>query len=186
MSWMRERGLLLAIALVSQNVWLVAQLKEDPEAAERAARDGYEALMEQGHRGWASTAAAQLAISLCDLGRYDEAERMAIRGAELGGDADVVTLTISESARARVAAARGDHAHAEALARGAVARAEAMEAPAFLADAIRDLARVLAAAGRTAEAAAAAERAAAIYDEKGAIVAAGQARAQAERYRLTA
>ena len=77
-TWMRERGMLLAIALISQNDWTLARLREDAEAAERGARRGYEALMEQGHRGWASTAAAQLALSLCDLGRYDEAERLAI------------------------------------------------------------------------------------------------------------
>ena len=69
---------------------------------------------------------------------------------------------------AKLAARSGDHARAEALAAEAVALGESIQHPVAQGDAHMDFAEVLAAAGRTGDATAELERAASIYERKGA------------------
>jgi len=178
----RERGMVRTVANLAQNKWALERLAGDPAAAERAVREGYEALRALGNAALASTDATMLAHSLCDLGRHDEAEHHAVAGAELGGPDDVLTLVLADSALARVAAHRGDHERAARLANAAVARAEDVEAPDTLGVALLDLAEVLARAGRSADAAVAAGRAVIVYDGKGNLVAASRARERLVEY----
>ena len=69
---------------------------------------------------------------------------------------------------AKLAARRNEHAPAETLAGEAVALAETIQAPINQGDVLMDLAEVLAMAGDTKRAIAELERAAALYEHKGA------------------
>ena len=113
-----------------------------------------------------STYAPQLGRSLCALGRYDEAEPLAQLGRELGDEQDVVTQMLWRQVQALVHAYRGEHAEAERLAREAVTIAERTDGLNYQGDAFCDLAEVLAAAGRTDEAAEALEQALDRYERK--------------------
>ena len=95
-----------------------------------------------------------LGRSLCMLGGYDEAEPLAQLGRELSDDQDLFAQTLWRQVQALVHASRGEHVEAEALAREAVAMMERSDALNFQGDALRDLAEVLQAAGRSDEAAA--------------------------------
>jgi hypothetical protein len=78
--------------------------------------------------------------------------------------------------RAKVLAARGQHAEAADLARAAVELAESTHDTNMCADSLMDLAQVLAAVGDSAERADALRRAAALYERKGNVVSADLAR----------
>ena len=103
---------------------------------------------------------------LCLLGRHDEAEPLARRGRELTPMGDVVSEAGWRQAQALVDAHRGNHARAEQLAREALALREETDSPTMQGDALYDLAEVLAAAGRTDEAAAALVDARGRYERK--------------------
>src|SRR5206468_1388812 len=83
--------------------------------------------------------------SLCALGRYDEAERLAQLGRELGDERDASTQAAWRQVKARVQASRGEHAEAETLAREAVTIFEPTDAINVQGEALCDLAEVLAA-----------------------------------------
>jgi len=123
-------------------------------------------LERHGTQGWLSTSAPQLGRSLYALGRYDEAEPFARLGRELGGEQDIVTQMLWRQVQALVDAHRGEHAEAERLAREAVAIAERTDGLNFQGDALCDLAKVLAAAGRADEAGEALEQALDRYERK--------------------
>ncbi len=81
-------------------------------------------------------------LSLCALGRYDEAEPLARKGRELGHEHDVYTQVLWRQVQALVHAHRGDHAEAEALAREAVSigeRTDALNLPALARDPLLSL-----------------------------------------------
>jgi tetratricopeptide (TPR) repeat protein len=133
-----------------------------------------------GDRAHLSTLAPQLGRSLCALGRYDEAEPLAQLGRELGGEQDLVTQMLWRQVQARVHAHRGEHAEAERLAREAETIGERTDALNLKGDALCDLAEVLAAAGRTDEAAAALEQALDRYERKKNLAMLAQVRRQLE------
>ena len=87
--------------------------------------------------------------------------------------------------QARVHAHRGEHAEAERLAREAVAIAERTDGSELQGDALCDLAEVLAAAGRTDEAAEALEQALDRYERKKNLAMAAQVRPRLEALRET-
>jgi tetratricopeptide (TPR) repeat protein len=113
-----------------------------------------------------STYAPELGRSLCALGRYDEAEPLAELGRELGGEEDLATQALWRQVQAVVYAHRGDHPEAERLAREAVALTERADGLNLQADALSDLAEVLAAGGRNDDAAGVLERALERYARK--------------------
>ena len=78
---------------------------------------------------WAllSTYAPKLGRSLCELGRYGEAEPLADLGRELGDDRDYVTQMYWRQVKALVLAHRGEHREAELLARESVQVTEATD-----------------------------------------------------------
>ena len=144
----------------------IAATAGDHESAARYNREFCEMLEEQGHRGFLSGFAPALARSLCALGRCDEAEPFARLGRELATPDDVQAQMIWRQAQALVESARGNHAEAEQLAREAVEIGGRTDALNWQGDAFCDLAEVLGASGRRAEAADALERALARYERK--------------------
>jgi class 3 adenylate cyclase/tetratricopeptide (TPR) repeat protein len=131
-----------------------------------------------GQVSYLSTYAPMRGRSLWALGRYDEAEKLAQLGRELGDEQDVATQTNWREVQALVHASRGEHAEAERLAREAVTISERTDAPNWRGDALYDLAEVLLAAGRTNEAAAPLEQALEQYDRKRNVVMAERTRAR--------
>ena len=103
-----------------------------------------------------------LAVPIAGLTRWAE------RGLELGASDDVMTQMSARQVLAKLAARRGDHAHAEKLACEAVALGETTQDPILQADSHMDLAEVLTLAGHVDRARGALEHAAALYERKGA------------------
>ena len=159
----RELGLATGDAWVAE----VACLAGDFEAAAsylRVACDGLEAI---GNSGELSTYAPALGRVLCALGRYDEAEPLALLGDEIGDPEDVLTQTIWRQVQALVHSARGEHAEAERLAREAVDFSLRSDSPLGQGGAFVDLGQVLSAAGKSDEATAALDQALGCYERKG-------------------
>ena len=100
----------------------------------------------RGQRGYLSVFAPMLGRSLCELGRYDEAEPLAQLGRELGAVHDTATQALWRQVQARVEARRGRFAEAEQLAREAVAINERTDYLNGQGDALWDLAEISASA----------------------------------------
>ncbi len=160
----------------SQHETHVELLAGNPAAAEKSARAAYRALEAMGERAYRSTMAATLALVLIELGRDEEAEALAEVSAQLGAKGDLSTQVCWRRARARVLARRSEATAAEALAREAVAIAEAFDFLNDRADALTDLSHVLEASRRWDAAAAAASEAVRLYERKGNVVAAAATR----------
>jgi tetratricopeptide (TPR) repeat protein len=158
--------------------WLawIARLEGDEVGAEHHFRFYCDALEEHGQVGALSTFAPELSRSLCALGRHEEAEPWARLGRELGNEQDIFTQALWREAQALVLSARGEHDHAERLAREAVAILEPTDALDAQGEAFRDLALVLEGAGRTDGAVAALEQALDCYERKRNLVMADRAR----------
>jgi class 3 adenylate cyclase/tetratricopeptide (TPR) repeat protein len=139
----------------------------DALAAERAFRTNYEILDQMGQEGFKSTAAAELAETLCTLGRFDEAEGFAMIARDVAAEDDLSSQVIGRSAHAIVLAARHQFDEAEQLAREAVEMLHDAESPGLQGGARMDLAIVLRAAGKVAEAEQAARDALVFFERKG-------------------
>ena len=153
----------------------------DPIAAEQELREGYAVLAELAETGFRSTNAALLAEALFVQGRLDEAADAADDALELTQEDDFVTLGVARAVQARIAAARGEFDAAKALARQAVAFQDRTDYVHHRADALVSLAHVCEAAGDSAEAVEAAQKALRLYEQKGAVVGAARARTVLER-----
>jgi tetratricopeptide (TPR) repeat protein len=90
----------------------------------------------------------------------------------------VLSQALWRTARAKILARRGELARAEAFAREAVAFAEPTDLLGTRADALVDLAEVLALAGRREESLAALRDAAALYERKGDVTSLARAQAR--------
>jgi hypothetical protein len=150
----------------------------DLAAAEREVRADHDFLAEKGETYLLSTMAALLARIVRDQGGRD-AEALALTHAAEAASAedDMEALALWRMVRAPIVARTGKFDDAEALARNAVEFARRTEAPMLQADALAELAVVLRMAGLDADAQAAADEAAALYDAKGNVVAAERVRA---------
>jgi ATP/maltotriose-dependent transcriptional regulator MalT len=155
----------------------VEWLAGDLEAAERALRDGYDALGALGELGHRATVAALLARVLQARGSADDAGSFARLVEETASEHDLWSQVLHRLTRARLAAAAGRHADAEELARAAVAVVEETDLLDLHGDALLELAEVLRLAGREPEARDEAERSLALYELKGNTVSADRARA---------
>jgi tetratricopeptide (TPR) repeat protein len=162
-------GLPALVAASYQTAGYAEWIAGDTAAAETAYRWSAEITKEQADESHASTLSAMWARMLCELERFEEADRLAVTAGGLGAEEDVATQAITRSVQALVRSARGEFREAERLAREAVAQYEETGAqnPGPHGDAWFDLARVLDAAGKTGEAAEAAKRALALYEAKG-------------------
>ena len=176
---LEERGDLLNLGShLSQFGVQVELLAGDPEAALALGERGCRILDEAGERAWLSTSWCYLAEALYALGRLDEAEEFARKGAELGGSDDATTQILAAGVQARVLAHRGELLDAEQLAREAIELADETEALLLQADARGVLAEVLELAGRREDAAEVLKNALERYERKGAVVPADRVRAR--------
>jgi hypothetical protein len=162
----RELGLKVWAANNAQEAYLIEQLAGTPEVAVETLRASYETLEQMGERGFLSTVAGFLAQALYARGDYEEAERFSRASADAAADDDVLSQVLWRTTRAKVLARRGEVAAAEALVRQALGLVEATDLLNTQGDALLDLAEVLRLAGRTGEAAAVAQEAAARYERK--------------------
>jgi class 3 adenylate cyclase len=143
-------------------------LARDFETAESVMRPSLEILQEAGERGYYSTCLGYVAEAVYGLGRYDEAEQLALEAEEAGGADDLETQRLALDVRAKVLARRGETAEAERLVRHVIGLLEPTDGLTGKAEALLALAEVLELAGRRGEAAAAAREAAELYAAKGA------------------
>ncbi len=163
-------------AATSQNEAVVELLAGDPATAEESLRAGCRALEEIGERMFLPTTAAFLARALLEQGRDREAEEHADLSARLAGPTDLLSQVLWRGVRARLLTRRAELHEAEALAREAVALAEATDFLNHRADALLDLSHVLEAARRGEEAVTAASGALHLYEAKGNVVSAAATR----------
>jgi class 3 adenylate cyclase len=161
----------------------VATLAGDDESAVQILREMCARLKGQGERGLLSSYGPLLGRSLCALGQYDDAERWAQLGRELGDARDVWTQALWRQVQALVEARRGNSSEAQTLAREAVRLIETTDMLNAQGDALCDLAEALAPAGRTTEAAAALEQALGRYERKKNLAMVAQVRPRLEELR---
>jgi tetratricopeptide (TPR) repeat protein len=111
--------------------------------------------------------AALLALSLCDLERFDDAELFVQRSRKLSAEDDFASQVTMRMARARILSNRGNYGEALATIDEAIAINESTEYLAFIAESHEIRAVVLLADGKVHEARAEFEQAADIYERKG-------------------
>ncbi|HEY3182629.1 MAG TPA: BTAD domain-containing putative transcriptional regulator [Gaiellaceae bacterium] len=173
---LEDLGVTVTAASASETWAIVELLAGKPAAAERELRRGFASLERIGETFSQPNLAAMLADALHAQGRWEEALTYTEISEAGAGPEDVYTQAQWRSIRAKVLAALGRVAEAEALAREAVETAETTDFPVLRADSLADLAEVAQAAGRGEEAAAALRQAIELYEEKGNIVSARRAR----------
>jgi class 3 adenylate cyclase len=144
----------------------IAALQGDHEAAARHLRRYCDFLEEHDLRALLSTHVAELGRELCMLGRHEEAEPLTHLSRNLGDEQDLLTQVAWRQTEALVRASRDQYAEAERLALEAVAISAQTDMLNLQANALHDLAEVLAAAGRNNEATAALEQALERYEQK--------------------
>jgi predicted ATPase len=157
-------------AATSQSEAIVELLAGNPAAAEESLRKGYRALEEMGERTFLPTTTAFLARSILEQGRDEEAEELTNVSARLASRGDLLSQILWRSIRARVLSKRAQMQQAEALAREAVALAQATDFINYRADALLDLSHVLKASRRVDESVTYASEALHFYQLKGNIV----------------
>lgn len=156
----------------------VELLADDAVTAESELRRACDALQAIGEHAELSTTAALLALVLCQLDRFDEAEEFAVVAEESSSPGDIATDVIIRRARAKILAARGEVRGAAELARTAVRLADGTECLQLRADALLDLAQLQRAHGNVQAAERSVQQAIALYEEKGIDVAAERARSE--------
>ncbi len=178
-----ELGFRVWVAGFSLAAGDIEMLADDPVAAERELRHGYEALEAMGERGLLATVAAELARALCAQGRYEEAEQLTRVSEELARPLDVSAQISWRNVRAMSMASRGQLAEAEAVASDALQAAEQTDDLNRQARVLVDLADIVRRAGREAEAASLEERALALFERRGNVVLAERIRGGRARAR---
>jgi class 3 adenylate cyclase len=163
-----------------EEAWLaeIALLEGDHEAAAGHLRRACDDAEARGMRNVVSGLAPDLARVLWKLGRYDEAEPLAQLGRRYAAEDDFWAQARWRQAQALVDSASGKQTEAERLAREAVAITEQTDGINDQGRALCNLAEVLAAAGRTEEAAAALEQALERYERKQNLAMTAQTREQ--------
>ena len=179
-SAVEELGLNVWAANNAQESYFVEMLAGDPEAASQVLLQSYTRLEQMGERVFLSTIAGFLAHALYAQGRYEEAERFSEASEEASARDDVHAQVLWRTARAKVCARRGELRLAEALAREAIQLAEETDLLNTQADALFDLAEVLAIADRPTDACAVIEESTRRYAQKGNLPALERARVRAD------
>jgi DNA-binding SARP family transcriptional activator len=170
----RAQGLLESLgptmtAAITQPAALVAMLAGDPAVAENHLRLEYESFDGMGERRLLATTAAKLAKAIAAQGqhRYDEALDLLVTSRAAAAGEDRSAQVVGQGLSARILADRGHHREAEELARTAAVLAAQADMLNEHADTLLDLAYVLAAAGQSQQAQAAATQALHLYRRKG-------------------
>jgi class 3 adenylate cyclase/tetratricopeptide (TPR) repeat protein len=154
----------------------LAMLQGEPARAETAARkacESAEAAAAVGNFMWYCSSLAQ---ALLELGRDNEAEQWLERGRETAPSEEPLPQMLWRQVLGKLLARRGELEEGERLAREAVALAAETDMLNAHADALVDLAEVLAHAGRNARAEL--EQALALYERKGNLVMAERTRSR--------
>jgi len=156
-------------AAVTQPAAFIAMLAGDPVTAETHLRLEYESLSQMGDKGTLATTAALLARAIAAQGekRYNEVTELITISQEVAADEDISAQIVCQGLTARILANRGRHVEAVELASSAVALVAQTDQLSPRADALLDLAQVLAASGRASEAYTAATHALDLYRRKG-------------------
>ncbi len=161
----RDTGQWVGADFVSEVFGDIEMVADDPAAAERVLRQGYDALEARGERR--GIQATFLARAICGQERWKEAEPFATFAASA---AHSVFGPMANGSLARAWAHQGRIAEAEALGRDAVMALEETDFLTDRADVLTDFADVLLVAGRAGEAADALELALSLYELKGDVV----------------
>jgi class 3 adenylate cyclase/tetratricopeptide (TPR) repeat protein len=172
----QEFGTEIDVALAASHGGDVERLGGDAVAAEEEFRRSYEILERLGETTWRSTVAADLAGTLVDQDRLEEAEHFLEISGELAASDDLASQVTLHSIRARVEVERGRLDVAERLARDALSLLEGTDAFDARAGALLNLGEVLRRTGRTEEACSAAAEALGLCEMKGNMVRAKEAR----------
>jgi class 3 adenylate cyclase/tetratricopeptide (TPR) repeat protein len=165
--------------------WEVSTLAGDAASAETAARQTCEFLEQVGETAFRSLAAAQLASSLYTLGRLGSADCWTETAEELASSDDVTPNMLWRQVRAKLLARRGHYGHAERLAVEAIGLGNDTDMLNWQGHARADLSEVYVLAGRYEEAMPALEQALALYERKGNLVSAGNARSALAKLQQT-
>ena len=153
--------------------------RDDPVAAERELRPGYEALKRIGEKShFSSVTGLLVARALLRAGSLRRGRAAHQECEEAARPNDVHSQILWRATRAKVLAHRGELVAAEALASEAVAFAAESDFLDSHGDALMSLAEVLLLADRQDDAGTALEQAASLYALKGNIVSAAKARAR--------
>jgi class 3 adenylate cyclase/tetratricopeptide (TPR) repeat protein len=152
-------------------------LAGDYAAAERELRAAANALAAMGERAYLSSVRAFLAIALYGQGRFAEATDLAASARQDTASYDIWTEVMSRGIQAKVLAQRGRCAEAEKLAQETLRPVSGTDALELHGTALLDIAEVLNLCNATERARPYAEEALRRFDEKGAPVLAGKARA---------
>ena len=158
----------------------VELLADDPAAAETLLARDLDSLEAIGERYFRSTVAGLHAHALVGIGDLDRAAVSAALARELADPDDLEAQILWRSAEAKVTALRGAPDEAVRLATEAVDLASQTVDIVLHADALMDLATVMATLGRDAEAGPPVREALLLYERKGAIAAVVRARRMLE------
>jgi predicted ATPase/class 3 adenylate cyclase/tetratricopeptide (TPR) repeat protein len=169
----------------AQLSFVIEMLAGDPSAAAEALRASFARLTQMGEKGFSATIAGYLAHALHAVGDVGEAERYSRVCEAAASTDDFISQILWRSARAKVLASRGRLVDAETLASEAVRLAEQTDLLNAQADALLNLAEVLARAERPREALALVEDAVRRYERKGNRVSLQRAVDRAEALRAT-
>ncbi|OBB66365.1 BTAD domain-containing putative transcriptional regulator [Mycobacterium sp. 852014-50255_SCH5639931] len=171
-----ELGLRHSLMEVEQFAGIVELVVDEPAAAEPHLRKAYNGFRRMGLDADTAETAALLGRACLALDRDAEADELSAESERLAGHALKASIAW-RTLRARLLSRRGDHDEARRVAEEAVGLAERTDALVDHGDACLTLATVLGAAGEIMGARAAAERAAELYERKGAVALAEKARA---------
>jgi len=161
-------------SLAAANVELLA---DEPAAAVRALREGYDLCVAMGEQGLRATLAAYVAEALYVCGKFDESREFSEICEELSAEDDLVNQVVFRCARAKVLAQRGEHEHAEELMVEATEHVAETDFPDLKGTALLSHGEVLRLADRAEEAASLVQGARLVFERKGNVVAARKAEA---------
>jgi tetratricopeptide (TPR) repeat protein len=166
------------VAAASLESSRVETLAGNPVAAERELRRDYEALGAIDERYVRSSVAGLLGHALWSLERFGEADEVTRVAEELSAEDDVFSQVVWRTARAKLLARRGERAMAIELATAAADMASRGADIEVHADALLDLAEVLAIAGGEKAPEPPLQEALAIFTRKGDVVSADLTRSK--------
>jgi class 3 adenylate cyclase/tetratricopeptide (TPR) repeat protein len=161
-----ELGIVLWYHGTALAAGMIEEYAGDLEAAERIYRESCEGLEAVGETAYYSTHAGQLARVLCKLGRFEDAAFFLRQCEQTSNPADIASVRLLHCVRGLIAAHDGRLEEAETETREAVRLSEATDSTEWHANSCLDLAEVLHAAGKRAEAVKAAEDAVRLYEQK--------------------
>jgi class 3 adenylate cyclase/tetratricopeptide (TPR) repeat protein len=161
----------------------IAMALGDATRAVRLFQAAYEGKVALGDRAFASTTATEVGNALIRVEEYDEAMRFASIALDTSSRDDIASQGPGRAIRARVLSKRGEHRAAEEVAREAVDIMAKTDYLYYHAWTLVHLAHVLRAAGKEADALAAAREAQALYARKGATFYEAQTREMIEAWR---